>query len=325
MLQVSGISKKDQDIYILKDIEFSISGNRKLAIAGETGSGKSTLMKIIAGLVQPDEGSVFFHDKKVEGPLERLIPGHPQIAYLSQHFELRNNYRVEEILEIASKLDPPHARKIFEICQVEHLLKRKTDRVSGGERQRIAMARALVTSPDLLLLDEPYSNLDTIHKQVMKSVVEDIGEHLGVSCILVSHDAADTLSWADEIMVMHDGSIIQQADPETIYHHPANSYVAALFGKFNVLNTETATAFGYNSNTSQDDGFSMLRPGKFSLNQGTINSVKGEIKKVSFLGDTYELDIQLESQSIVVKTALNGFIKGDTVTVSLNRESIGMP
>ncbi|MCG7855441.1 ABC transporter ATP-binding protein [Flavihumibacter sediminis] len=324
MLQVSGISKKDQDIFILKDIEFSVPGNRKLALAGETGSGKSTLMKIIAGLLQPDEGSVFFHDKRVEGPLERLIPGHPQIAYLSQHFELRNNYRVEEILEIASKLDPPHARKIFEICQIEHLLKRKTDRVSGGERQRIAMARALVTSPGLLLLDEPYSNLDTIHKQIMKSVVEDIGEHLGVTCLLVSHDAADTLSWADEIMVMHAGNVVQWGVPDTIYHHPANAYVAGLFGKFNMLNAETAKAFAYNKISTPED-FTMLRPGQFSVNQDSTNSVKGKIKKVSFLGDTYELDIQLEFQSIVVKTALKGFTKGDTITVSINQESIVMP
>ena len=194
LLEVVGAGKKEKENFTVKDINFSQQPLEKIAIAGETGSGKTTLLKMIGGLAQLDEGNIYYDGKRVLGPLERLIPGHPQIAYLSQHFELRNNYRVEEELESKNLLTQEAANNIYRICRIEHLLKRKTDQLSGGERQRIVLARLLTTSPKLLLLDEPFSNLDAIHKNIIKSVLLDIGTQLNTSCILVSHDAADTLS-----------------------------------------------------------------------------------------------------------------------------------
>ena len=170
-LEVKEIAKQKDEKWILKNTSFDIKQFNKVAIAGETGSGKSTLLKIIAGLIQPDNGTVYFKNERVLGPEEHLIPGHKGVAYLSQHFELRNNYRVEEILEIANKMPLPEAEAIFEVCRITHLLKRKTDQLSGGEKQRIATARLLITKPQLLLLDEPYSNLDAIHKNILKSVI----------------------------------------------------------------------------------------------------------------------------------------------------------
>src|SRR4051794_37012290 len=184
-LCVSGISKRTGSNFLLQDIYFTQQRFQKIAIAGETGSGKSTVLKIIAGLIQPDGGEVLFENERVAGPDEKLIPGHPGIGYLSQHFELRNNYRVEELLEMANKVSENQASAIFKICRITELLKRKTDQLSGGEKQRIATARLLITSPRLLLLDEPFSNLDMPHKNIMKSVISDIGEKLQISCILI--------------------------------------------------------------------------------------------------------------------------------------------
>jgi len=99
LLKVSGIGKREKENFTVKDIQFTQESAQKIAIAGETGSGKTTLLKMIAGLVQPDEGNIYFNNERVLGPFEKLIPGHPAIAYLSQHFELRNNYRVEEELD----------------------------------------------------------------------------------------------------------------------------------------------------------------------------------------------------------------------------------
>jgi iron(III) transport system ATP-binding protein len=99
LLEVSGAGKKEKEIFTVKGINFSQQPLEKIAIAGETGSGKTTLLKMIGGLVLPDEGTIYFEGERVLGPFEKLIPGHPRIAYLSQHFELRNNYRVEEELE----------------------------------------------------------------------------------------------------------------------------------------------------------------------------------------------------------------------------------
>ena len=132
LLKVSAISKQQGTQAVLQEISFTQKKFQKLAIVGESGSGKSTLLKIIGGLVQPDAGEVLFENIRVEGPNERLIPGHPKMAYLSQHFELRNNYRVEEILEYANTLPENEAQTLYEICHIRHLLKRKTDQVSGG-------------------------------------------------------------------------------------------------------------------------------------------------------------------------------------------------
>ena len=209
MLMVKGISKHDKGIFTIKDICFSQEAFQKIAIAGETGSGKTTLLKMIAGWIQPSAGEIRFGQERVLGPEEHLMPGHPGIAYLSQHFELRNNYWVHEILEYANLLTQQEADNIYAVCRIGHLLQRRTDQLSGGEKQRIALARLLITSPVLLLLDEPFSNLDMVHKKIMKLVIEDIGGKLGITCLMVLHEAPDILSWADTILVMKDGEILR--------------------------------------------------------------------------------------------------------------------
>lgn len=234
-LKVSAIHRKDELGFEIKNVDFTVKQFSKTAIAGATGSGKSTLLKIISGLVQAEEGTVFFRGEKVLGPNEQLIPGHKGIAYLSQHFELRNNYRVEEVLSYGNKLKEDEAQNIFTICRINQLLKRWTNQLSGGERQRIALAKLLVTAPKLLLLDEPYSNLDFYHKTILKAVIKDISEKLQITCILVSHDPHDVLSWADNLLILQNGSIVQYGSPKEIYYTPVNEYVAALFGKYILL------------------------------------------------------------------------------------------
>jgi len=197
LLQVIGLNGR---------ISFTQEKGRKLAIAGETGSGKSTLLKMIAGLAAVGPGEVRFEGSRVLGPLERLVPGQPGIAYLSQHFELWNNYRVEEVLSYANDLSVEESVELYGICHIDHLLARRTDQLSGGERQRIALARLLVKPPRLLLLDEPFSNLDMIHKDILKSVIRDITQRLDITCLLVSHDPLDVLSWADEVLVVDSES-----------------------------------------------------------------------------------------------------------------------
>ncbi|HEX9508972.1 MAG TPA: ABC transporter ATP-binding protein [Puia sp.] len=329
LLEVSGICKGEGGNAVLKETSFVQQKFRKIAIAGESGSGKSMLLKIIGGLVQPDGGEVFFEGERVKGPYERLIPGQSGIAYLSQHYELRNSYRVEEVLEYANLLSEEEAGALYEVCQIGHLLKRRTDQLSGGERQRIALARLLITSPRLLLLDEPYSNLDLIHKEILKSVIDDIGEKLKITAILVSHDPLDTLSWADEIFVMKEGQILQRGAPEQIYRQPVNEYVAGLFGAYNVIGAAQAAAVFRLLGIGMNGQRLFFRPEDFKINSGegansggAVNSrgaatIKGIVNKVIFLGGYYELDVLFLGNNITVRTGERHIEKGDTIHISL--------
>lgn len=232
-LVVESLRKSFKEPLVLNNIHLQVSQGERLAIAGETGSGKSTLLKIIAGLLQPDAGTVFFQGTRVLGPEEKLLPGHDKIGYLSQHFELLNNYRVEEIVEMKTVLPEKEATRIIELCDIGHLLKRKTTELSGGERQRVALAKTLVTNPSLLLLDEPFSNLDAIHKRSMKQTIDRLEKELRLTTIMVSHDGADLLSWASRILIVQKGAIVQEGIPSEVIDNPVSDYAAALLGIFN--------------------------------------------------------------------------------------------
>ncbi|MBX3254671.1 MAG: ABC transporter ATP-binding protein [Chitinophagaceae bacterium] len=317
LLQVSGISVKDERDFELKHISFTQQRLQKIAVAGETGSGKSTLLKIIAGLVQPDTGEVWFEGEKVKGPYEQLIAGHPGIAYLSQYFELRNNYRVEEILEYANRLY--EADELYTICDITHLLKRKTNELSGGERQRVALARLLSTAPSLLLLDEPFSNLDLIHKNILKNVINNIGEALKITCMLVSHDPQDILPWADDILVLRDGLLIERGTPSAIYNQPACLYTAGLFGKYNVLSSALANAL-IKTRLPENGKQVLVRPEHLLISTNTGTGIQGIIENILYLGNAMEAEILIGNEKLWCRSGVTRLTKGMRVFVSLKED-----
>jgi iron(III) transport system ATP-binding protein len=300
----------------IEAVNFSQQRRQKLAVAGETGSGKSTLLKMIAGLVQPDEGAILLEGRRVLGPAETLVPGHADIAYLSQDFELRNNYRVEEVLSYANELTEEEAGALYAICRIDHLLRRRTDQLSGGERQRIALAKLLVRPPKLLLLDEPYSNLDRVHKEVLQSVMGDILERFGMSCILVSHDPSDVLSWADEILVLKEGRLVQKAGPERIYRQPVDEYAAGLMGKYNRIHPMLAARLGRLPGAGQGKDL-LVRPEKLTLSALGSAAAQGRVTGISFLGGFYEVEVQLADSRLLVRSDTNAYQKDQVVYVGL--------
>jgi iron(III) transport system ATP-binding protein len=312
LLNVSGISKRQAEEYVLKNINFVQEPSQKIAIAGATGSGKTTLLKIIAGFIQPDAGEVLLEGTRVKGPLEKLLPGHPRIAYLSQNFELRNNYKVEELLQMSNKLSTSDAMLVYEVCHIDHLLNRWSHELSGGERQRIAFAKTLVTNPEILLLDEPFSNLDSIHRSVLKSVISDVEKKLNTTCILVSHDPVDILSWAQEIIVLQTGKIIQRGTPEQIYYQPVNEYAAALFGKFVPVSSELIQLFPGLENSD----LRFIRPQSFRLSYDPNAGLRGEVLSVIFMGNYYEMQVNVSGRTLTITTD-NIFCQGDAVYVSV--------
>jgi len=325
-LQVTNISKTDERSIVLQDISLTIPRYKKLAIAGETGSGKSTLLKIIAGLSQPDSGRVHFCNERVVGPDWKLIPGHPGIAYLSQYFELQNFLKVRQVLGYANTLTDEAASELFVICRIDHLLDRRTDELSGGEKQRIAMARLLITAPKLLLLDEPFSNTDMVHKTLLKSVIKDISDQLNITCMLISHDPLDVLSWADEILVLRNGKIVQQGTPQEIYQQPHDEYTGGLFGKYNLITPATAALFPEMRHLVHDDKPIFMRPEKFKITTAHTGlrsvvsagqTTEGTVEDVLFLGSSADVIVTLGEQSVIVKTTDLRFKKGDRVFIGL--------
>jgi ABC-type sulfate/molybdate transport systems ATPase subunit len=314
LLSVRDLSKKVNGTEVLRGVSFQLGYQKKLALAGETGSGKTTLMKIIAGLVQADTGEVYFEQTRVKGPEEQLIPGHPSIAFLSQFFELHHNYRVEELLQYAEQVGAEVAEKIYSLCHISHLVKRRTDQLSGGERQRIALARLLVSAPRLLLLDEPFSNLDMHHKRILKAVIRDISREMKMSCMLVSHDPLDLLSWADEILLIKDGVIVQQGPPQEVYSRPENEYVAGLLGPYSIIPEAIAIRLSVSGNHSSGDA-QILRPEQLCLSRNNTSGIPGRVLKISFLGSHSDAEVLIDG--IVVQVRVQGIevMEGDEVFV----------
>jgi ABC-type sugar transport system ATPase subunit len=319
-LDIQAVTKYERGNTVLHPLHFTMQEGERVAIAGETGSGKSTLLKLIAGLLQPNEGQVYFEGMRVLGPDEQLLPGHPKIAYLSQHFELRNNYKVHEIIAMTNQLDPASAQQVFDVCRISHLLMRRTDELSGGEKQRIALAKQLTSVPKLLLLDEPFSNLDRVHKELIRQVIDDICNTLKVTCLLVSHDATDLLSWADRILIMQDGQLVQQGTPKQLYHHPVNEYVAALMGEYNLINTKTHEVFLQMLGEGVRGKRALIRPEQLAISVSKPTHphyVEGVVQKVKFFGAYYSIEVIIDGFVLKVSTTAFLFNVGDIVFVTV--------
>lgn len=320
LLRVNRVSKGQPTV--LKEISFAQQHFQNLAIAGETGSGKSTLLRTVAGLVQPDGGEVLFEGRRVRGPLETLIPGHPGIAYLSQQYELRHHYTVAEVLTYANTLSGEEARRLYDLCQISHLLDRRTDQLSGGEAQRIALCRLLITSPRLLLLDEPYSNGDTVHKTLLKEVIQDISEQLDITCTLVSHDPLDVLSWADEVLVLREGAIVQQGTPQQVYRQPVNEYVAGLFGAYNLVPAAETPALAGLLGLQANGKDAVIRPEGLRLVSAEEGGARGVVTGVRFFGAYYETEVTVGPLRLAIRTGKASHRKGDTTGVAIGADSV---
>jgi ABC-type sulfate/molybdate transport systems ATPase subunit len=302
LLQVNKISKTGVGTFQLKDVSLALEPGQRLALVGETGSGKSTVMKIIAGLEDADAGTVSLDGERVKGPSGLLVAGHPQIAYLPQYFELQKFLRVEQVLEYSNHLSARQANNLFRYCKINHLLIRKTDELSGGERQRIALCRLLISNPRLLLLDEPFSNLDRIMKQTLKEVLNEIEQRLKITIMLVSHDPQDTLAWADWMLVLKNGKVIQQGVPTDLYQNPKNEYVAALLGDYSVS--------GKNKH--------ITRPEDWRIEKNKNGN--GRVEAIELMGSYHLVRVKKGNDTIAAYSQNPQLKKGDKVKIVLKKK-----
>ena len=221
-------------------INLEIDKGEIVSIVGESGSGKSTLLKLIYGLLVPQEGEVFYEGNKILGPSEKLIPGHDDMRMVTQEVTLNLYARVFD--NISGQLSNTDLQtkndltiKTMEFLRIDHLASKKIVDLSGGEQQRVAIARAIITEPTVLLLDEPFSMIDTILKKQLRDDIERLSKELNISIIMVSHDPSDALSLADKLVVIKDGKVVKQGHPKEIYTNPESAYVAKLLGRANII------------------------------------------------------------------------------------------
>ncbi len=317
LLTVSGISLADQGNRGLREVSFSQLAHQKLALAGESGAGKSTLLQVIAGLVQPSAGEVRVAGRRVRGPAETLVAGHAGVAYLPQNSALPHALRVGQVLRYASQRPAAEAQGLYVLCRIDHLLARRTDELSGGEQQRVALARLLLGAPRLLLLDEPFSNLDRVHKRQLQAILAALGERLAITCLLVSHDPADTLAWADEILVLRRGRLVQQGPPERIYRQPADEYTAALFGDYSLVRGADRRALAPAAGPQGAGAALLVRPEQFRLGPAGDGGLPGTVRAVRFAGSYYELEIELPQTTVRARAGATALAPGDAVYVSV--------
>ncbi len=288
--QLSRAFHGKEPIVAVSGLTFGIHESRITAIIGESGSGKSTLLRLIYGLLEPDAGEVRYRGWKVPNPREKLIPGHDAMRMVSQGFDDLNTY-ANVWDNVASQLpntdlDAKFSRteEILSRLRIIHLAKQRIADLSGGEKQRVAISRALVNDPEVLLMDEPFNQVDASFREILQQDIRRIVADTGLTVVLVSHDPAEVLSMADDLLVLKDGQLVASGSPAALYQRPPNAYTARLLAKSNILRAEEAHALGIDVSAEV-----AVHPEWLVLHENEASPF--EIKDVRFKGFYEELTI----------------------------------
>lgn len=252
MLEVVDIAKTypGADLGAVSYVSFKVRDNEVLALVGKSGSGKSTVLQIVAGLMRPDSGHVMFGGEVLENPEEQLIAGHKDIKMVFQDFQLKPNMTVSEnvrymLLQFDKDFQRDRTLELLDLCGIAELGNRKPSELSGGQRQRLSIACALAEEPKLLLMDEPFSNLDPITKQGLLIELVDIIKSEELSLIFVTHDTRDAMLVADKIAFLSGGELTQNDTVINIYQKPLTIEVAGFFGRINDVSEVTSSQNTY--------------------------------------------------------------------------------
>jgi ABC-type sugar transport system ATPase subunit len=230
MFKIKSLYKSYNQTPIVKDISMEILAGETIALVGESGAGKSTLLQMMALLLEPDSGDVCLEDKNLNFFAKHLIKGYPSIKLVPQDYRLFPNISIKENIAYALKdytadYKAQRTEELLLLCGLNHVAKHLPKEVSGGEKQRTAIARAIADEPKVLLLDEPFSNLDTLHKQQLKQTIQTLVKQENIACVFVTHDLIDAISIADKIGMLKDGEMIQLGRFEELLLQPASPYI----------------------------------------------------------------------------------------------------
>lgn len=285
---------KDKPLFQNLNIKFE--EGKIIALAGESGCGKSTLLNLIYGLLDWESGDIIFNGIKLFGPKGNLVPGEAEMKFVAQNFDLMPYSTVADnvgkfISNIDLKKKKETVTELLEVVGLEEFATILPKYLSGGQQQRVAIARALSVLPKLLILDEPFSNLDFPRKiELREKLFRYVKEH-NISLIISTHELQDIMPWLDQIVILQDGRLIQNESPEETYKNPYNAYVAKLFGEVNIFN---------------ENEISNLKISKFSYYPHEItvseNGFEAEVLESRFAGNHYWNKLKMKDKELVVYT-----------------------
>lgn len=288
MLRVQSISFGYKEKLVLKDVNFSVLKGQHVALIGESGSGKSTLLKTIYGLTDLEKGKIYWKTHKVLGPAYHLIPGMDYMKYLAQDFDLMPYVSVAE--NIGKFLSNFYLQKktkrideLLELVDMTAFANKEARYLSGGQMQRVALARVLALEPELLLLDEPFSHIDFHQKNEIAQNVFSYCKQKGITIIYTSHTPDEILMFSDQIIVMKNGEIVDYDTPHNIFHLPTTDYTAKLTGEVNLI---PVRYFGV-----QNDELLLVRPHHLAL---AANGIKGVVVYSYFKGTTFLIKVAVD-------------------------------
>ena len=304
-LSLKNISKKYKDKEILKNISFDIKEGELICILGPSGCGKTTLLNIIGGFISDFSGDVLLSDENINN----IPPEKREIATVFQSYGLFTHKNVIDnvsyglkLLKIDKNTRENRAKEMLEKVGLASYEKKKIKELSGGEQQRVAIARSMVLNPKLLLLDEPLSNLDVHLRDVMRKEIKKIQKQFGVTMIIVTHDQEDAFKLADRVIVINEGHIEQIGTPEELYKEPKNNFISSFIGENNIIDENL-----------------VIRPEEISIKLDS--SGEGKVVDVTYLGAIVEYLVETPDGNILkvlTMSTAERFNIGDKVLVQIN-------
>jgi iron(III) transport system ATP-binding protein len=281
---------------LFQNLTLRFDEGKIIALAGESGCGKSTLLSLIYGLLDWQSGDIVFEGEKLMGPKGNLVPGEAKMKFVAQNFDLMPYATVAEnvgkfISNINLTKKKETVAELLEVVGLEEFSHILPKYLSGGQQQRVAIARALSVLPKLLILDEPFSNLDFPRKIELREKLFRYVKQQNISLIISTHELQDIIPWLDQIVVLENGRLVQNDKPEETFRNPYNSYVAKLFGEVNIFSETEMRDFGIRK-------FSYY-PKEIKVSE---NGVEAEVLESRFAGNHYWNKLNVNNKELVIYT-----------------------
>lgn len=307
-LEVRNMTKKYKNGDGVENINLTVKKGELVTLLGPSGCGKTTILRTIGGFLECNEGSILIDGKNIE----HLPPEKRPTAMVFQSYNLWPHMTVYENMAFGLKLRKiPKAERnrqimdMLELVKMSGMEKKYPGQMSGGQQQRIAIARSLLLKPDVLLLDEPFSALDAKIRSQMREELRKIQQDLGITVVFVTHDQEEAMALSDRIVVMNKGCFEQIDTPSNIYKNPINQYVASFIGEMNFIKTNNKTI--------------AVRPEYVSLQKGSRDGVAGTVRAVMILGHYAEVTVDTSSgiiKAFITNEEASHYSPGERVTLA---------